>query len=141
MPYLTTAIEYAHRFGLAQLHQLRGRVGRGKEQSFCILLSNPGSQDTEARIEAMVKYSDGFRIAEEDLKIRGPGEFFGKRQHGLAELRIANPLTQLQLLSKARAEAIKLIDFDPNLGVRQNLQLKEKLLQRFPGYEKYITIG
>jgi ATP-dependent DNA helicase RecG len=134
-------VEHAERFGLAQLHQLRGRVGRGKEQSFCVLVSNAATPEARARIEAMVKYSDGFRIAEEDLKIRGPGEFFGRRQHGLAELRIANPLTQLQLLKKARVEAIRLINLDRNLGMRQNLGLKEKLLQRFPGYEGLMVIG
>ncbi len=134
-------IEHAERFGLAQLHQLRGRVGRGREQSFCILISNPETNEARARIEVMVKYSDGFRIAEEDLKIRGPGEFFGRRQHGLTELKIANPLTQLQLLKRARAEARRLISLDPNLNWRQNLPLREKLRQRFPGYEKYATVG
>jgi len=134
-------IEHAERFGLAQLHQLRGRVGRGKEQSFCILVSDPFTKEARARIGAMVKYNDGFRIAEEDLKIRGPGEFFGQRQHGLAELKIANPLTQLQLLNKAREEAIRLINIDPHLNMRQNSLLKEKLLQRFPGYETYVAVG
>jgi ATP-dependent DNA helicase RecG len=134
-------IERAERFGLAQLHQLRGRVGRGREQSFCILICDCGTREAKARIEAMAKYNDGFRIAEEDLKIRGPGEFFGKRQHGLSGLKISNPLTQMQLLKKAREEAIRLLRIDPHLGMRQNLLLKEKLLQRFPGYEKYVTVG
>lgn len=134
-------VEHAERFGLAQLHQLRGRVGRGEAQSFCIMVSNPQTKEAKARIEAMVKYNDGFRIAEEDLKIRGPGEFFGERQHGLTELKIANPLTQIQLLKKARQEAIKLINIDPHLLMRQNLLLKEKLLQRFPGYEKFMVVG
>jgi ATP-dependent DNA helicase RecG len=89
----------------------------------------------------MVRYNDGFRIAEEDLRIRGPGEFFGQRQHGLSELKIANPLTQMQLLKRAREEAIRLIQVDSRLGLRQNLGLKEKLLQRFPEYEKLIVIG
>lgn len=134
-------IEQAERFGLAQLHQLRGRVGRGKEQSFCILVSNPETEESKARIGAMVNYNDGFHIAEEDLKIRGPGEFFGQRQHGLSELRIANPLTQMQLLKKARAEAIKLITWDSHLEARQNILLREKLLQRFPEYEKLMVVG
>jgi len=75
------------------------------------------------------------------LKRRGPGEFFGKRQHGLAELRIANPLTQMQLLKRARDEAIRLIGLDPRLGLKQNSGLKDKLLQRFPEYEKLIVVG
>jgi len=134
-------VEHAERFGLAGLHQLRGRVGRGGFESFCILVSNAETDEAKARIEAMVRYSDGFRIAEEDLKIRGPGEFFGARQHGLTELRIANPLTQMQLLKKAREEAIRLLNLDPRLEARQNMLLKEKLVQRFPEYEKLMVIG
>jgi ATP-dependent DNA helicase RecG len=134
-------IEHAERFGLAQLHQLRGRIGRSKYESFCMLVSSKHTQEAELRLEAIVKYQDGFRIAEEDLKIRGPGEFFGARQHGLTELKIANPLTQTQLLKKAREEAIKLVNIDPRLDMRQDLLLKEKLLQRFPAYEKLIVVG
>ncbi len=134
-------IEHAERFGLSQLHQLRGRIGRGSYESFCILISDAVSSDARMRLEAMVKYRDGFRISEEDLKIRGPGEFFGQRQHGLTDLRIANPLTQMQLLKRAREEAIRLINLDPKLEMRQNLLLKEKLLQRFPEYEKLVVVG
>jgi len=134
-------VESAERFGLSQLHQLRGRVGRGRQESFCILISNAETPEAKARLEAMLKYNDGFRIAEEDLKIRGPGEFFGLRQSGLSELRIANPLTQMQLLKKAREEAIKLINRDPCLGLRQNLGLRGRLLQRFPEYEKLMLVG
>lgn len=134
-------IQNAERFGLSQLHQLRGRVGRGAEQSFCLLISDAKTIDAEARIKAMVAYSDGFRIAEEDLKIRGPGEFFGSRQHGLTELRIANPLTQMQLLKAAREEAYKLTSADEELAQRQNTLLKEKLLQRFPEYRTFSTAG
>lgn len=134
-------VEYAERFGLSQLHQLRGRIGRGKEESFCLLISNAKSEEARARLEAMIKYNDGFRIAEEDLKIRGPGEFFGVRQHGLTGLKIANPLTQMQLLKKAREEAIKLVSIDPPLELRQNLSLKEKLLERFPDYDSLVMVG
>lgn len=134
-------VESAERFGLSQLHQLRGRVGRGRQESFCILLSDAETPQVKARMEAMLKYNDGFRIAEEDLKIRGPGEFFGLRQSGLSELRIANPLTQMQLLKKAREEAIKLVHADPKLEMRQNVLLKEKLLQRFPEHEKLMLVG
>ena len=134
-------IENAERFGLAQLHQLRGRVGRGSDESFCILISDATTPQAKARIGAMAKYSDGFRIAEEDLKIRGPGEFFGKRQSGLSELKIANPLSQMQLLKKGREEAIRLISLDPRLEARQNIPLKERLIQRFPGYEELIVVG
>lgn len=134
-------IENAERFGLSQLHQLRGRVGRSSMESSCILISDAKTQEAGARLEAMVRYSDGFRIAEQDLKIRGPGEFFGRRQHGLAELKIANPLTQMQLLKRAREEAIKLVNLDGRLEMKQNILLKDKLLQRFPEYEKLMVVG
>ena len=134
-------VQHAQRFGLSQLHQLRGRIGRGTQESCCILISSALTEEARARLGAMVKYSDGFRIAEEDLKIRGPGEFFGRRQSGLCELRIANPLTQMQLLKRAREEAIKLIQADPKLELRQNILLKEKLLERFPEYEKLMVVG
>ncbi|MFA4842770.1 MAG: ATP-dependent DNA helicase RecG [Candidatus Omnitrophota bacterium] len=135
-------IAHAERFGLSQLHQLRGRIGRGADESFCVLISDKeASPEAKARIAAMLNYNDGFKIAEEDLKIRGPGEFFGVRQSGLSELRIANPLTQLQLLKTAREEAIKLVRLDPGLTNRENLALKEKLLQRFPEYEKLMLVG
>ncbi|MCM8757723.1 MAG: ATP-dependent DNA helicase RecG [Candidatus Omnitrophica bacterium] len=135
-------IEHAERFGLSQLHQLRGRIGRGCKESFCILISDPANFEAKERLEAMVKYNDGFQIAEIDLKIRGPGEFFGKRQHGLSELRIINqPLTQLELLKQARKEAISLIQKDPFLKLPEHQLLKSKLLERFPGYERLIFTG
>ena len=134
-------IEQAQRFGLSQLHQLRGRIGRGNQESICLLISDAKTAQAQARLDAMVKYADGFRIAEEDLKIRGPGEFFGSRQHGLTELKIANPLTQMRLLKLAREEAIQLANTDPRLKEHQNILLKDKLLQRFPEYEKFVTTG
>jgi len=134
-------IEHAERFGLSQLHQLRGRVGRGTKDSFCLLISSAKTQEAKERMEAMVKYSDGFHIAEEDLKIRGPGEFFGSRQHGLTELRVGNPFTQMQLLRNARDEAIKLVNLDGRFIQRQNMLIKEKLLQRFPEYETLMLVG
>jgi len=134
-------IESAERFGLSQLHQLRGRIGRGRLQSFCILISDGQTEEAVLRLQAMVESSDGFRIAEEDLKIRGPGEFFGSRQHGLAELKIANPLLQMKLLKASRQEAIKLLSHDPGLQERPHQLLKEKLLQRFPEYEKMMLVG
>ena len=134
-------IASAQRFGLSQLHQLRGRIGRGKLSSFCILLSDTQTQEAKARLAAMVASGDGFYISEEDLRIRGPGEFFGNRQHGLAELKIANPLIQMQLLKAAREEAIGLINQDAHLEERQHQLLKTKLLQRFPEYEKLMLVG
>ncbi len=134
-------IESAERFGLSQLHQLRGRIGRGSLQSYCLLISDAPTEESQARLEAMVLTADGFKIAEEDLKIRGPGEFFGRRQHGLAELRIANPLAQMHLLKSAREEALKILTADPNLADRTHQLLKKKLLRSFPEYEKLVLVG
>ena len=142
MPRATCMIvEHAERFGLSQLHQLRGRVGRGSSASFCLLISDAKSQEAELRLSAMVKYSDGFRISEEDLKIRGPGQFFGREQHGLSELTIGDPLVQMQLLKKAREEAIRLLGADLNLEARQNQLLKERLRLKFPEYEQMTLVG
>jgi ATP-dependent DNA helicase RecG len=104
-------IEHAERFGLAQLHQLRGRIGRGKEKSHCILVA-PKTITGEARerIETMVATSNGFEIAERDLKLRGPGEFFGTRQHGDAAFAFAQPLRDRELLEFARREAFALAE-------------------------------
>ncbi|MDD5077873.1 MAG: ATP-dependent DNA helicase RecG, partial [Candidatus Omnitrophica bacterium] len=134
-------IASAERFGLSQLHQLRGRIGRGNLQSFCLLISDEQSQDSKARLAAMLASVDGFRIAEEDLKIRGPGEFFGNRQHGLAELKIADPLAQMQLLKAAREEAVNILKDDVKLEQRPHQLLKTKLLERFPEYEKLMLVG
>lgn len=124
----------AERFGLSQLHQLRGRIGRGRQESFFIVVSNPKNDEAKRRIKAIKELLDGFKIAEEDLRIRGPGEFFGKRQHGLTVLRIANPLTQLRLLRNAREEAIALLRNDSDLSLRQNQQLLLKMKNTFPQF-------
>jgi ATP-dependent DNA helicase RecG len=102
-------IENAERFGLAQLHQLRGRVGRGEQQSFCILVSDPPGEEAEQRLEIMCKSSDGFLIAEKDLKMRGPGEFFGTRQHGIDDLKVGSLTEDQPILEKARQEASNLL--------------------------------
>ncbi len=109
-------VENAERFGLSQLHQLRGRVGRGAYKSYCVLFKGSGGEAASARLEAMTKLSDGFKIAEEDLKIRGPGDFFGSRQHGLPELKIADLGSSLDVLSWAQAEAEELLSRDPELS-------------------------
>ena len=109
-------IVHAERFGLSQLHQLRGRVGRGGSQSYCFLLMyEPLSEDARRRLDIMVKTNDGFRISEEDLDIRGPGEFFGTRQAGMPDLKLANIVRDAKLLDSARKEAFALIDKDPEL--------------------------
>ena len=108
-------IENAERFGLAQLHQLRGRVGRGKHQSTCILISDNQGEDNRRRLSVMKATNDGFKIADEDLKLRGPGDFFGNRQHGLPQLKVADLLSDMPLLQRAQSRAALLLDADPNL--------------------------
>ncbi len=109
-------IEEADRFGLAQLHQLRGRVGRGPAPSSCYLLADPATQEGQARLEAMVRTQDGLELAEEDLALRGPGEVLGMRQHGVAGFQLANPLKDLVLLERARRVAREILAQDPELA-------------------------
>jgi ATP-dependent DNA helicase RecG len=124
-------VEHAERFGLSQLHQLRGRIGRGRHLSYCILVSEPKTDDAKHRISAMLKTQDGFKIAEEDLEIRGPGEFFGTRQHGLPELKIANIVRDRDILETAKKEAFGLIQKDRFLRLPENRLVRESLLSKF----------
>jgi len=132
-------IEHAERFGLSQLHQLRGRIGRGAQNAMCVLLGDPLTQEGKMRMEAIVATTDGFKIAEQDLKIRGPGHYFGRHQHGLNELKMANPITQITVLEKAREDAILLTKTDPQLeGYRL---IKETIKKRYPQYLDLILAG
>lgn len=117
-------IENAERFGLSQLHQLRGRVGRGKEQSYCILLSDSRSEETVERLKIMCKTSDGFAIAEYDLKTRGPGNFLGQEQHGLPRLRIADLVTDADTVTQARESAEYILAADPTLCAPEHAALR-----------------
>lgn len=124
-------IENAERFGLAQLHQLRGRVGRGSEKSYCILVSDNKSEITKQRLKTMTSTTDGFKISETDLKLRGPGEFFGTRQHGLPSLKIANLYKDMDILKKAQKAAQNLMKTDPQLSGEENIDLKNELDEIF----------
>ena len=108
-------VEDADRFGLSQLHQLRGRVGRGQHKSYCILISDNRNEETRQRLQVMTKTTDGFKIAEEDLRLRGPGDFFGQRQHGLPALKVADLSCDMALLQETRAAAETLMEQDPAL--------------------------
>jgi ATP-dependent DNA helicase RecG len=123
-------IEDADNFGLAQLHQLRGRVGRGEHASFCVLLADPSTPDGTARMEVMCATSDGFVIAEEDLKLRGPGEFFGTRQSGIPSLKVADVLRDQDILIEARTDAFDLLSRDPQLARPEHGLLKEAVASR-----------
>ena len=124
-------VESADRFGLSQLHQFRGRVGRGQEQSYCMLLAENPSEVSRERLDIIEKIQDGFKLAEEDLRLRGPGEFFGTRQSGLPDLRMAK-LSDVSLLELARSEAIKLFQTDPGLDKPEHRPLAKELARVWP---------
>ncbi len=127
-------IDGADRFGLAQLHQFRGRVGRGQAQSYCLLLSDSPGEDARERLKIVERVSDGFELAEEDLRLRGPGDYFGTRQSGLPELRVAT-ISDQDILALARREAFKLLDADPGLTNDDNAALGA----RFREYRAGLT--
>jgi len=124
-------VENADRFGLSQLHQLRGRVGRGAYESYCVLFRGAAGDVSRERLEIMRSTNDGFVIAEEDLKLRGPGDFFGSRQHGLPELRIANFATDLIMLSRAQNAADGILSADPELEAPEHRKLAEQIERLF----------
>jgi ATP-dependent DNA helicase RecG len=126
-------IQDADRFGLAQLHQLRGRVGRGKHASRCIFMGDPKSAGSARRLKAIARLSDGFEVAEEDLEIRGPGDFYGRRQSGFPELRVADLLRDQHLLDMARKDAIDILQSDPELELPEHALLKLALDARVAG--------
>jgi len=128
-------IENADRFGLSQLHQLRGRVGRGHEKSYCILVTDNHSDEAKKRLKIISSLTDGFRISEEDLKLRGPGDFFGNRQHGLPELKIADIASDTQMLSLVAGIAEALIDSDPELMLPENSGLRGEVMRLFSSSE------
>ena len=134
-------VEHAERFGLSQLHQLRGRVGRGSWKSYCILLAGSSSEEGQRRIAAMTGTNDGFRIAEVDLELRGPGDFFGTRQSGLPEFRVADLLRDGAMLEEARREAFALVQADPQLAASEHRGLREALLARWRGKLDLAGIG
>ena len=135
-------IESAERFGLSQLHQLRGRVGRGAEQSFCILMtSHKLSQDAKTRLQTMTRTSDGFEIAEVDLKLRGPGDLMGTQQSGVLALRIADIMKDTEILKIARSQALQVLKGDINLEQQENKPIRIALteLTKYKNIWNYIS--
>ncbi|MCL5281607.1 MAG: ATP-dependent DNA helicase RecG [Planctomycetes bacterium] len=124
-------IEAADRFGLAQLHQLRGRIGRGESKSYCLLFAETDNEAARSRLEVMAKTNDGFEIAEQDLRIRGPGELFSARQHGLPDLKIANIVDDFDLLVVARRHAFEVVSRDPTLAQPEHRNIRRALLAKF----------
>ena len=134
-------IEHGERFGLSQLHQLRGRIGRGTQKAICWILADPKTEETQTRLEVFCKTHDGFLIAEEDLALRGPGEFFGKRQHGLPEIKIGDIVRDLALLQRAREEAYQLLQQDPLLEKPEHRRLGRQFLETCGGKLDFIQTG
>jgi ATP-dependent DNA helicase RecG len=124
-------IEGADRFGLAQLHQLRGRIGRGEAKSYCLLFCESESEAARERLEVMERTNDGFEIAEHDLRLRGPGEMFSTRQHGLPDLKIANIIDDYDLLMMARKDAFEMVESDPYLTAEKHKNIRRALISRF----------
>ncbi len=119
----------------------RGRVGRGGANGLCLLIADPTTDEGQARLKAILSSSDGFKIAEQDLKIRGPGHYFGRHQHGLNELRFADPLTQVDILELARKEAVDLTAQDPELEQAPHQGLRAIIHKRYPHYMDMLEAG
>ena len=124
-------VENAERFGLSQLHQLRGRVGRGSHKSWCILVSDAEGDEVRARLDILCKTNDGFKVAEEDLRLRGPGDFFGSRQSGLPEMHVADLGGDAQVLQRAQQAALRLLSEDPELQKPEHQALRERVTRLF----------
>ena len=132
---------HAERFGLAQLHQLRGRVGRGPDPATCLLCGDPQSEDAKRRLDILCETTDGFRIAEEDLKLRGTGELFGTRQHGLPDVRIGDFIEDIETLERARDDAAALVAADPGLARPEHAALRQCMVDLYHGRLGLIGIG
>lgn len=130
-------IQHAERLGLAQLHQLRGRIGRGERDGKCYLLAEPATDEAHKRMDVLAKTSNGFKIAEEDLRIRGPGQFFGTRQSGMPEFRIYD-FSDPEVLKEAREDALELVEQDPGLKKQEHKRLKNIVLAK---YGKRFVLG
>ncbi len=134
-------IEAADRFGLAQLHQLRGRIGRGESKSYCLLFAETDNEVAKSRLEVMTRTTDGFEIAEQDLRIRGPGELFSARQHGLPDMKIANIIEDYDLLVIARRHAFQVISADPALSQPEHRNLRRALVTKFGSSLSFADIA
>ena len=132
-------IEDADRFGLSQLHQLRGRVGRGQAQSYCILTTHNRNPETVSRLKALCSTTDGFKIAEEDLKMRGPGDFFGSRQSGLPVFKVADLAFDLQTLQQAQQASKAWIETQGTLDTRENRALYARVKELFDRAENTMN--
>ena len=134
-------VQHAERYGLSALHQLRGRVGRGRESSICLLMTDSRGETANKRLQILCQSNDGFRIAEEDLRLRGPGELLGTRQHGWPEFRVANPVEDVDLLMQARDEAARIVREDPGLRRPEHVPLLAELRRWFRDKVAFLDVG
>lgn len=133
-------IENAERFGLSQLHQLRGRVGRGTEKSYCILISDAQGENARSRFDIMCQTSDGFKIADKDLELRGPGDFFGSRQSGIPKLKIADLTENMDIVRESKEASQDILKNDPMLKNPENKRLRQAVIRLFNN-EKGSTLN
>ena len=134
-------IENAERFGLTQLHQLRGRIGRGSKQSYCILIQNGHNPDSNHRLKIMESTSNGFTISDEDLKLRGPGEFFGTRQHGYIKSKIANFIEDGPIIRQTRKRAFEMVESDPQLKMNKHQSIREQFKENYKHMLEFVNIS
>ena len=135
------AVENAERFGLTQLHQLRGRIGRGALAGTCFLIQRGGGEESHQRLAVLEHVSNGFEIADEDLKLRGPGELFGERQHGIEKMRLADLASDGPVIRVARQAAFSIVQQDQNLNQREHQRLKQVLLNKYRQQLDFVTIS
>ena len=134
-------IQHADRFGLSALHQLRGRIGRGKRQSYCFLVGKAKNENAARRLKIMTETNNGFEIAQEDLKMRGPGELLGTQQHGFPEFKAGDLIRDADIIEFAKKSASELVEEDPELAKKEHFVLKQLINQRFCGKIKLIGVG
>jgi ATP-dependent DNA helicase RecG len=134
-------IENADRFGLTQLHQLRGRIGRGSSQSYCVLVKNSRSAEAEHRLKVMESTSNGFKISDEDLKLRGPGEFFGTRQHGYIKSKIANFVEDGPIIRQTRKRAFEMVEYDPKLQLDKHQNIRKQFKENYRHMLEFVNIS
>jgi ATP-dependent DNA helicase RecG len=134
-------IENAERFGLTQLHQLRGRIGRGDKQSYCILVKHKSTKDASLRLNIMESTNDGFKISDEDLKLRGPGEFFGTKQHGHLKSKLVNYTMDSKIIKHARDCAFNIVDSDPELNRKIHRGIKKQFLKNYKTMLEFVNIN